>query len=54
MRDHFARFFTPPVGYGQLPMDVEWKLVDDGAARVIWLKQARPYPGRGDKQAGTQ
>ena len=54
VRDHFARFFTPPVGYGQLPMDVEWKLVDDGAARVIWLKQARPYPGRGDKQVGTQ
>jgi phosphoenolpyruvate synthase/pyruvate phosphate dikinase len=43
LREHFAAFYTPPEGYGRLPMDVEWKLVGD----EIWIKQARPYPGRG-------
>jgi len=46
LRSHFARLYRPPAGYGRLPMDVEWKLVDDdGGARQIWIKQARPYPG---------
>lgn len=46
IRDHFAREYDPPRGFARLPMDVEWKLVDDGAgARTIWIKQARPYPG---------
>ena len=43
IRTHFADFYDPPAGYGALPMDVEWKLVGD----EIWIKQARPYPGRG-------
>jgi phosphoenolpyruvate synthase/pyruvate phosphate dikinase len=44
LRTHFAAFYDPPDGYGQLPMDVEWKLAADGH---IWIKQSRPYPGRG-------
>jgi phosphoenolpyruvate synthase/pyruvate phosphate dikinase len=47
IRDGFAGDYDPPAGYGFLPMDVEWKLVDDAGARTIWIKQARPYPGRG-------
>lgn len=47
IRDHFADFYDPPDGYGALPMDVEWKLTDVGGVREIWIKQARPYPGRG-------
>lgn len=43
IRDGFDDVYDPPPGHGYLPMDVEWKL-DDG---VIWIKQARPYPGRG-------
>jgi len=43
IRRHFAAIYDPPEGYGQLPMDVEWKL--DGGE--IFIKQARPYPGRG-------
>ena len=45
IRDGFD--YEPPAGYGYLPMDVEWKLVDDAGTRTIWIKQARPYPGRG-------
>jgi len=44
IRDGFADDYDPPSGYGALPMDVEWKLHTDG---TIWVKQARPYPGRG-------
>ncbi len=48
IRDRFATTYDPPPGYGRLPIDVEWKLVDDGAGvRRIWIKQARPFPGRG-------
>jgi pyruvate,water dikinase len=48
LRDGFAGDYDPPAGYGALPMDVEWKLVDEGGgAHTIWIKQARPYPGRG-------
>ncbi len=49
IRDHFRRYYSPPSGYGALPMDVEWKLVDDpeGSGTRIEIKQARPYPGRG-------
>jgi len=36
IRQHFAPIYD-------LPMDVEWKL----EAGQIWIKQARPYPGRG-------
>jgi hypothetical protein len=48
IREHFAGNYEPPTGYGRLPMDVEWKVVDDGAgSRRVWIKQARPFPGRG-------
>jgi hypothetical protein len=47
IRDGFARDHAPPPGYGALPMDVEWKLQAEGGTRAIWIKQARPYPGRG-------
>jgi pyruvate,water dikinase len=48
IRTHFTGIYDPPEGYGRLPMDVEWKLVDEGAAgKHIWIKQARSYPGRG-------
>jgi hypothetical protein len=43
IRTHFAAFDDPPDGYGQLPMDVEWKLFEGH----VWIKQARQYPGRG-------
>lgn len=43
IREHFASIYDPPEGYARMPMDVEWKL--DGGE--IWIKQARPYPGRG-------
>lgn len=48
IRDGFDGLYEPPPGYGFLPLDVEWKLVDDAGVRTIWIKQARPYPGRGD------
>jgi phosphoenolpyruvate synthase/pyruvate phosphate dikinase len=47
IRDHFRALYDPPDGYGQLPMDVEWKRVGTGEASRIEIKQARPYPGRG-------
>ena len=48
IRTKFASTYDPPTGYGYLPMDVEWKLVADGTgARRVWIKQARPFPGRG-------
>ncbi len=47
IRAHFADTYDPPAGYGALPMDVEWKLTDTNGTREIWIKQARPYPGRG-------
>jgi pyruvate, water dikinase len=48
IRDHFAGIYDPPAGYGRLPMDVEWKLVDAGdGTRRVEIKQARHYPGRG-------
>ena len=46
IREHFARVYPPPAGFGALPMDVEWKLVEAGGERQIWIKQARPYPGQ--------
>lgn len=50
VREHFARLYDPPRGFGVLPMDVEWKLVDTGGARQIWIKQARPYPGQSEDE----
>ncbi len=47
IRDHFDAIYDPPAGWGQLPMDVEWKLVGDAAGAHIEIKQARPFPGRG-------
>ncbi len=48
IRGHFASIYAPPAGYDRMPVDVEWKLVTDAAgARRVWIKQARPYPGRG-------
>ena len=46
IRDGFDDVYQPPPGHGFLPIDVEWKL--DGGA--IWIKQARPYPGRGEEE----
>ncbi len=46
IRTHFARTYDPPAGFGALPMDVEWKLVDASGTPQIWIKQARPYPGQ--------
>jgi pyruvate, water dikinase len=51
IRDGFDGVYEPPPGYGFLPMDVEWKLVDDAGTRTIWIKQARPYPGRGMEES---
>lgn len=48
IRDHFAPLYDPPDGYGRLPMDVEFKLVGAGDAAHIEIKQARPWPGRGE------
>jgi hypothetical protein len=47
LRTHFEGLYQPPAGYARMPMDVEWKLVADEAGRHIEIKQARPYPGRG-------
>jgi hypothetical protein len=47
IRERFRRDYQPPPGYGFLPVDVEWKLVDTPQGHQIWIKQARPYPGRG-------
>ncbi len=47
IRTHFAPIYDPPDGWGSLPMDVEWKLVADANGRHVEIKQARPYPGRG-------
>ena len=46
IRERFRRDYQPPPGYGFLPVDVEWKLIDTPQGRQIWIKQARPYPGR--------
>ena len=50
IRERFRRDYAPPPGYGFLPVDVEWKLIDTPQGRQIWIKQARPYPGRGASQ----
>ena len=47
IRERFRRDYAPPPGFGFLPVDVEWKLIDTPQGRQIWIKQARPYPGRG-------
>jgi pyruvate, water dikinase len=49
IREHYSAIYQPPPGFGQLPMEVEWKVVADGSTgeRKIWIKQARPHPGRG-------
>jgi pyruvate, water dikinase len=48
LRQHFASRYEPPAPYAHLPMDVEWKLAtDEQGVSHIWIKQARPYPGRG-------
>ena len=47
IRQHFSSIYEPPAGYGQLPMDVEFKRVGQGDTAEIQVKQARPYPGRG-------
>lgn len=43
IRARFADVYDPPEGFAQMPMDVEWKL----AGGLVYIKQARPYPGRG-------
>lgn len=43
IRDHFSRFYKPRSG-PYLAMDVEFKLTP---GQKIEIKQARPYPGRG-------
>ncbi len=50
IRRHFRTLCDPPPGYGALGLEVEWKLVadDDGEGTHIEIKQARPYPGRGE------
>jgi len=48
IRTHFDAVYDPPVGYARLPMDTEWKLIESAEARLIEIKQARPYPGRGN------
>ncbi|MBI2895573.1 MAG: hypothetical protein HYY06_18600 [Deltaproteobacteria bacterium] len=50
IRRHFGAFYDPPEGFAALPMDVEWKLVEDGGGRHVEVKQARPWPGRGEEQ----
>jgi len=46
VRGHFARYYAG-VGRTQQPaMDVEFKVVADGARRRVIIKQARPYPLR--------
>jgi len=47
IRKHFGSIYAAPEGYGQLPMDVEFKRVGQGDTATIEVKQARPYPGRG-------
>lgn len=47
IRGHFSDLYDPPDGYAILPMDVEWKRTGTGDDSVIEVKQARPYPGRG-------
>jgi hypothetical protein len=47
VREHFGATYDPPTGFGQLPLDVEWKLLRTTGGSEIWLKQARPFPGRG-------
>ena len=47
IRYGFDSVYDPPEGWGRMPVDVEWKLVEQGGIRAIWIKQARPYPGRG-------
>lgn len=46
IRAHFTPLYPTPDG-APLGMDVEFKLERVGADRVIEIKQARPYPGRG-------
>jgi pyruvate, water dikinase len=48
IREHFEGLYDPPAGYARLPMDVELKLVLRDGVRRIEVKQARPYPGRGE------
>jgi phosphoenolpyruvate synthase/pyruvate phosphate dikinase len=48
VREHFTGLYDAPAGVASLPMDVEWKVVAENGARHVWLKQARPYPGRGE------
>ncbi|MBI2895564.1 MAG: hypothetical protein HYY06_18550 [Deltaproteobacteria bacterium] len=50
LRRHFGAFYDPPEGFAALPMDVEWKLVEDGGGRHVEVKQARPWPGRGEER----
>lgn len=53
IRRHFTGIYDPPEGFAALPMDVEWKLVPDAdgaGGRHIEIKQARPWPGRGESQ----
>lgn len=46
IRAHFTPLYPTPKGL-PLAMDVEFKLEQVGTERVIEIKQARPYPGRG-------
>jgi hypothetical protein len=53
VRQHFTTLYKPPTGFASLPMDVEWKVVAANGERHVWLKQARPYPGRGTSMEAT-
>ncbi|MFA6033527.1 MAG: PEP/pyruvate-binding domain-containing protein [Myxococcota bacterium] len=51
IHEKFSAAYGPAAGNtGWYAMDVEFKLDDDGVqgrAPALWIKQARPYPGRG-------
>lgn len=48
IRGHFNGIYDPPDGYAALPMDVEFKQVGRNDDATIFIKQARPFPGRGN------
>jgi hypothetical protein len=47
IRGHFDAVYDPPPGYATLPMDVEFKQLGRNDDAEIFIKQARPFPGRG-------
>jgi hypothetical protein len=48
IRQDLGAIYDPPAGYGQLPVAVEWRLVDEGGEVHVWIDSAHPYPGRGN------